>query len=585
MGLEMDLGNYNNVNFQRVSNWVVKHISDRDKNTIVGLQFNEYDVEYGPKIQFLIEKSVSNKLKVLDGERFRKFEIRFVIISDNLNPLCCIDTLNIKKSHSDLLLRFGECCYTNIAEFDIPLLFIRPDPYYNFLSKNNSDFRSFAESVTKFLRVEISKMTDERASFEYNLNKNGSEIEHIFDVSVIFSFQNMLINSKIKAELLNLVAELNNSKGVLLKSINGYLVSDIESNEDIIKDNTKLMCNRIVDKLSRDTPELDLIQIEAQGKKQNNKIIFVHIIPKEMIKSNDKNVNRSTYFNCFLKRVYLRYNQVFKILITELNYDCNWSLSLNSTYYDDLDKYIAKRFIYIERALSIQKVNRVAFMIFPRTTSDEWKLIDFYSTFTSRKDINNHSRVRIETHIILFTSISEVKLRNFTNIDIYCYFGCPEYFIYHIVYFLNIKSPVILTPYEYEVYLGIREWTPTFLDSFDLFNKLHDSINAKKFFSDESEAEYSNSESDYTKLMITNNQSGNIQIENNSEMTTTKYDDGHIRHYDSQTKKLILRLKAIKTNLSSSFYGLDPFENTNSIPKVTQGRYGVASIYLNETQK
>ncbi|KAH8741416.1 hypothetical protein FG386_003263 [Cryptosporidium ryanae] len=583
MGLEVKLGNYSNIDIQKVSDWLIKHILDRDGTTVITLQFSEYDVEYGPRIQFLIQQKVEEKLKnFVDEDKYKRKEIRYVIISDELNPLCCIDILNIKKSHSNLLLHFGECCYTHIKEISIPLLFIKPDSYFDcFFSNRSKDF-SFSESVYELLDTELCKMTREKMSSKHNSNISDPRINNSYDISLIFSFQDAMINEEIRGKLLNLINELKRNRGELVKSISGYILLDIESNEIVVQDGTNLIFNRVVEKLSQDTPELDLVQLESKFNENNNKIMFIHIIPEGISTSGDTNDN-SKYSNCLIKRVFLRYNQVFNILVTRLNYTFNnWSLSLYEEYQNDLNKYISRRFVYIERALSIEKVNRVAFMVFPGTTKDEWKLLNFYSRFSSRKDINDNSKVIIESHIILFTSVSEVKLRNFTNIDIYCYFGCPEYFIYHIVNYLNIKLPIILTPYEYEVYLGIREWTPTFLNPSDLVNSVYNFLN-KEDFSDESETEYSSYNPINAHLMIDGGKLDSIQA-NCDTKTTVRYNTDQIQQYYVQGKKLISRLKTIKSNLSNSFYGLDPLENTQVIPNITQGKYGVASKYQNETK-
>ncbi|XP_668181.1 hypothetical protein [Cryptosporidium hominis TU502] len=549
MDHNLELGNYSDFDFQTTSKWIAKHSKGKER-LVVALQFSVSDIKYAPRIQYLIEKQVNCIVSKEDGSK-DQCNIRFFVLSDIVNPACCLDVLNIKKSHSDLLIHFGYSCYHNIRNFRLPVYFVPSSSDYFYVSESNT-----LCNITSFLYKQLNNRL---------LEGNNS----LKRMNVILSFQGILENNS-QTILLDKIrsSELNKTSNDVEICI--YQLSPINVTDCIQDQYSEFICDLLLTKLGHDK-ELKLDDLEKRFERSKNmasseSVIFFHFVSKD-----DKYSNLP---NSFLERIFLRYNQLFEIFLCQVN-NSDSSIELNPNALNELSSIISKRFVVIEKAKSIHSENRVAFVITPGITQLEWKLIEFFKRHNYRINADNGKKIKIETHIISLTGVNEVKLRNFPDIDIFCFFGCSEYFLSHIIKNLNLKTPIILTPFEYQVFLGITKWSTRYLNTPDLQSHgLND--NDLSFHSSISDSEDSELDQDFSKLLIEDS-----EILNNNTLST-KTESYSLQSIDKKTKKLLLSLNSIKNKYGRSYFGLNPLENPDHIPKITQGRDGIASMYKNE---
>ncbi|KAH8583689.1 diphthamide biosynthesis 2 isoform X1 [Cryptosporidium sp. chipmunk genotype I] len=549
MNYNLELGNYSNYDFRIISEWIAKNSKGREK-LVVALQFSVSDIKYAPRIQYLIEKQV-NCIVSKEGSSQDKCNIRFFVLSDIANPACCLDVLNIKKSHSDLVIHFGYSCYHNISNFHLPVHFVPSSSDYFDVSESNT----FNE-ITCFLNNKLN----------YRLSEQNNSTKRI---NVILSFQGIL-KSSAQTILLDEIRKSDLTKTSSNVEIFLYQLSPINVTDYFKYKYSEFICDLPLAKLGHDKDlKLNDLEKECFEKSKNmapsETVMFFHFISKD-----NEYVSLP---NSFVERIILRYNQLFEIFLCKIN-RLGSRIELCSNALDELSSIISKRFVFIEKAKSINSTNRVAFIITPGITQAEWKLIEFFKRHHYRRNVDNGNKIKIETHIISLTGVNEVKLRNFPDIDIFCFFGCSEYFLSHIVKNFNLKIPIILTPFEYQVFLGVTEWSTCYLNVSDLRPS---NINDKDFSSSPlSDSEDSELDQDFSKLSIKDSES----LDNG--VLVTKSVSFSLQNIDKKTKKLLLSLSSIKNRHESSYFGLNPLENTGHIPTITQGRDGIASMYENE---
>ncbi|KAJ1612938.1 hypothetical protein OIY81_1089 [Cryptosporidium canis] len=547
MDCNFDLGQFSSANFRAASEWIISH-SEGKERLIVALQFSNSDVVYAPRIQYLIENQVKSMLSK-DDSTADECKIRFFILCDVLNPACCLDILNVKKSHSDLVIHFGYSCYRNTEQFRQPVYYIP------------SSLNYFDDSEPSVIRETVSFV---HGQLKQKLNTQDSSSER---TNLILSFQGILnkdSQSALENEITNLVNTFDHDICV-------YQISPITTTDFLKSNDFEFICDLPLKKIGHDR-ELHLEDFEnkfleaTSSPTTNSPIIFFHII--------SKNQDYSTLSNSFIERIILRYNQIFDISLCQVS-SSNSSIELNKHELDRLSSIISKRFVSIENAKSISSINRVAFIITPGVTPLEWKLIQIFKKYKYRENTDDGSKVPIETHIISLAGVSEVKLRNFPDIDIFCYFGCSEYFLSHIIKTLNLKNPIILTPFEYQVFLGIREWSTCYLNVNDL-QEFATNNQCKPPSDTASESDDSELDQSFSKLAIEGSKASN----NNT--LSTKSDSHSLQNLDRRAKKLLVRLDTIKNKHANTYFGLDPLENTEQIPTITRGKDGIASVYANE---
>lgn len=544
----IDLGKYSEFDFKIVTEWIVNH-SKGENNLVVALKFSNSDVKYAPRIQYLIEKQVNSMLSKGDGST-DQCNVRFFVLCDVLNPACCLDVLNIKKSHSDLVIHFGYSCNRNIGRFHLPAYFV----------PSSSDYFDTSEPG----------MLHEIATFLHNQLKNRLYGRSVSSgrTNVILSFQGILKDdsrSVLVDKVLDLVNACDNGEICL------YQLSPISTTDCLEFASSEFICDLPLTKIGHNK-ELELGNLEKECSQEasdsGNPVLFFHFI--------SKGNTYSSLPDSLLERIILRYNQIFEMFLCQVVNDPNPTIEVNTAVLDKLSSIISKRFVFIEKAKSIRTINRVAFIITPGITPTEWQLIKQFRKHTYRQNTDDGNKVLIETHIISLSGVSEVKLRNFPDIDIFCYFGCSEYFLSHIVKTLNLKTPIIITPFEYQVFLGVREWSTCYLNVCDLVEPEIDNQGAS---SSTILSDYEDSDIDqhFSKLTIKDSETPDKTL-------CAKSGSHAIQNIDKKTKNLLVCLNSIRNKHERTYFGLNPLENTEQIPTITQGRNGIASVYSNENK-
>ncbi|KAF7458706.1 diphthamide biosynthesis enzyme Dph1/Dph2 domain protein [Cryptosporidium felis] len=554
MDSKLNLGRYSKSDCTKVSEWILNYSAGR-KLLVVALQFSTFDVKFAPSIQLYIESQINSiKTKIQPQEDCK---IRLFILSDIVNPACCLDVLNIKKAHSNLVVHFGYCCYHNTRQYKLPVYYVPSlDHYFPFDDKKEQ----LLIKISKFLYLRVSEaLQDDESRFP---NK----------VKIILSFHGILKSefaSKIEDAINKLIlTEFKDNVKTYF-----YLLSPQMTTDNLDIEDMEFICDIFLKKMGHE----ENLNVEFTERRNIDKPIqnclterffFFHFVFGDHTYDNLP--------NSFIERVFIRYNQIFEFFLCSIDLS-NCDIKYNSDLVKEMDSIISKRFISIEKAVSINNFNTVAFIITPGITPKEWNLVEVLKSYKYRRDIDNGKKILIESHLIALAGINEVKLNNFPKIDIFCYFGCPEYFRTFVIKTLNLKSHIILTPYEYEIFLGIREWSTAHLEPFELCNS-----RSKFGISQQSDLDSGSESSDLDRELerLALEEPTNLGKETLSERS--KF--GSLNKIDKSTKELLVRLHSNKRIHEHTFYGLNPFESTDKIPQITDGKDGVASAYRNETK-
>ncbi|KAL7068740.1 hypothetical protein ACR3K2_08990 [Cryptosporidium serpentis] len=508
-----------------IASWIRPRVNKTGK-TVVALQFAPNDVKFAPTIEYQIKKRLFGHCRGFDPSQSFSggIQLEIVVLSDLLSPPCCIDVLGVKKCSANILVHFGHSCFQNINQFDIPIMLVFPN-----------------ETNNLCCAMVLGKLGDLIGS---QLNKVNCDVIHNIIISYDLGLHHIFFPDDIQElpeafafleEFLKLQLSSTNISLYLLAAPKTLSCGTNISHMNIFgrKIRSTSFSEESIDKI------YDLLQSGNTKEQLNSKIYLFHLYLKNT-------PNR----NGFLERFLVTYGSCCSIYPCTLSND---SITIDKPRGDELGKLILKRFNMIESAKLMS--NRVGLIITPNMSSNTWKMLKKYKSIRTRKDKYYINTDTIEYFIIAMSGINEVKLGNFPRIQVFCYIGCLEYFFFCILKEHNIRHPIILTCFEYEIYLGIREWSTAYLDIDEMIRNEH-----------------------YTQFPDT---LGKFTTEIVDKPNGSFASSNILEKMDLATKLLHSTLVSKRLE-NGSFYGLDPSDGIDVIPRILVGHSGIASMYAQE---
>ncbi|EWC73933.1 hypothetical protein C923_05387 [Plasmodium falciparum UGT5.1] len=367
----------------------------------------------------------------------------------------------------------------------------------------------------------------------------------------------------------------NNINGkVCYGFFNNYVEFDIK---DKIEDKYLFMCGRLVFKVFYNMKK-EMIVYKIVEKKKEERQIYEENGDDELI--NNKNMNLFIFSSDnknFINRCLLEYNNCNNIYI----YDSK-DIFIKDTR-KIIDKVLLKRYSLIEKC---KQVNNVGILI-SNVNLEKNKEIRILINYILRKN-------KKKCFTVVTNKLNTAKLENFYDIEIYILLTCPENNLLELKEF----SKKIINPYEFFIAYNYIEWDGKYVfDFFELLNissikKEYQAIHNNKYFLWNMDADFFTIKNHHKDNKDNNDENVNVIIQQNN-LVLEKYDhliDTNLSISVEDQKKFITRfqedsqmctyfLNILKENNKREYKGVDINYNTDHVPHIVKGLYGIAQKY------